>query len=243
MCGFAGVVTWDDRYRVSPETLAKMSAAIAHRGPDGEGYYINHEQEVTADRPQVALAFRRLAILDPDARSNQPFTDGRHWLVFNGEIYNFRELRKELTTLRPDYQWRTTGDTEVLLCAYAVWGEKCVEHLNGMFAFVIWDEQEKSLFLARDRMGQKPLYVAMPYCAKAIPTVAFASEIGSIRELSWIKADLEPKAIGEYLRWGYVGNESTVFIQIEKLAPGMWRRVSQQAGEGDYYFSPNGSTP
>src|SRR5271170_7722187 len=182
MCGFAGVVTWDDRYRVSPQTLAKMSAAVAHRGPDGEGAYINHQQEVTADRPQVAMAFRRLAILDPDPRSNQPFTDGRFWLVFNGEIYNFRELRKELSSLRPDYQWRTTGDTEVLLCAFAVWGEKCVEHLNGMFAFAVWDEMEKSLYLARDRMGQKPLYFAAPpgCCASkglSVPAIAFASEL------------------------------------------------------------------
>ena len=159
MCGFAGVVAWDDRYRVSRETLGRMSAAIAHRGPDGEGYHINHEAEVTPDRPQVALAFRRLAILDPDPRSNQPFTDGRHWLVFNGKIYNFRELREELKRLDPSYEWRTSGDTEVLLRSYAVWGEKCVERLNGMFAFAIWDEPGQTLFLARDRMGQKPLYV------------------------------------------------------------------------------------
>src|SRR5688572_30724875 len=127
MCGFAGVVAWDDRYRVSRETLGRMSAPIAHRGPDGEGYHLNHEQKVTADRAQVGLAFRRLAILDLDPRSNQPFTDGRHWLVFNGEIYNFRELRAELTGIDPSYQWRTTGDTEVLLRAYAVWREKCAE--------------------------------------------------------------------------------------------------------------------
>jgi asparagine synthase (glutamine-hydrolysing) len=176
MCGFAGVVVWDDRYRVSPETLRKMSARIAHRGPDGEGYYINHQDEVTPDRPQVALAFRRLAILDPDPRSNQPFTDGRHWLVFNGEIYNFRELRAELSRLRPDYQWRTTGDTEVLLAAYAQWGEECVEHLNGMFAFAVWDEREKTLFLARDRMGQKPLYSSRSDAG----VLFFASELSAI---------------------------------------------------------------
>src|SRR4051812_12473753 len=164
MCGIAGVVAWDDRYRTSRETLAKMSAAIAHRGPDGEGVYFNHEDEVTPERPQCALAHRRLAILDPDPRSNEPFpnSDRTKWLVFNSQIYNYRGLRAELTNLRPDYPRRTTGDTEVLLVAYEQWQEKCVEHFNGMFAFAIWDDCEKSLFLARDRMGQKPLYIAVP---------------------------------------------------------------------------------
>jgi asparagine synthase (glutamine-hydrolysing) len=161
MCGFAGVIAWDEKYRVTRGTLEKMSAAIAHRGPDGEGFHLTRENEpITPDAPQVALAFRRLAILDPDPRSNQPFHIGPLTLVFNGEIYNFRELRNELSKLRPDYQWRTTGDTEVLLMAYEVWQEKCVEKLNGMFAFAVWDEQKKKLFLARDRMGQKPLFFA-----------------------------------------------------------------------------------
>src|SRR5687767_11199151 len=197
MCGFAGVVAWDDRYRVSRETLTRMSAAVAHRGPDGEGYHLNHEQEVTADRPQVGLAFRRLAILDPDPRSNQPFTDGRHWLVFNGEIYNFRELREELKSLDPSYEWRTTGDTEVLLRAYAAWGEKCVEHTNGMFAFAVWDEPKKTLFLGRDRMGQKPLYVAQDD-----GVIAFASELGALRPLDWIDWGIAEDGLTTYLRYG-----------------------------------------
>src|SRR5438132_73103 len=147
MCGIAGVVAWDDKFRTSRETLAKMSAAIAHRGPDGEGVYFNHEGEVTSERPQCALAHRRLAIIDPDPRSNEPFpsSDGTKQLVFNGEIYNYQGLRAELSKLRPDYQWRTSGDTEVLMVSYEQWGEKCVEHFNGMFAFAIWDEREKSL--------------------------------------------------------------------------------------------------
>jgi asparagine synthase (glutamine-hydrolysing) len=220
MCGFAGVVVWDDRYRVSPETLQKMSARIAHRGPDGEGYHINHQDPVTPERPQVALAFRRLAILDPDPRSNQPFTDGRHWLVFNGEIYNFRELRAELSRLRPDYPWRTTGDTEVLLAAYAQWGEKCVEHLNGMFAFAVWDEREKTLFLARDRMGQKPLYLA---CHADGLAIGFASELSALESCAWMNWPLTIDSIS-YLRWGY--------------APGMIRDVRQgvfQLGPGQKY--------
>jgi asparagine synthase (glutamine-hydrolysing) len=233
MCGFAGVVTWDDRYRVSPETLAKMSAAVAHRGPDGEGAHINHQDEVTSDRPQVAMAFRRLAILDPDPRSNQPFTDGRFWLVFNGEIYNFRELRKELAGLRPEYQWRTSGDTEVLLCAFAVWGEKCVEHLNGMFAFVIWDERERSLFLARDRMGQKPLYVA-----EKEGVIAFASEVAALRNLTWINWRLYSDGLGSYLRYGCTDR---FFYGCHQLAPSFTQ--TQPAGSMGHercYFDPSG---
>ncbi len=234
MCGFAGVVTWDDRYRVSPETLKRMSDSIAHRGPDGEGFHINHQDQVTADRPQVALAFRRLAILDPDPRSNQPFTDGRHWLVFNGEIYNFRELKKELSILRPDYQWRTTGDTEVLLCAYAVWGEKCVEKLNGMFAFAVWDEVERSLFLARDRMGQKPLYVASLADAEAI---AFGSELSAVEECGWLRTPLRFEPIG-YLMWGCATGMSRDVVQgVFQLAPGQKYGTSPQIGGVGVWFS------
>lgn len=236
MCGFAGVVTWDDRYRVSPETLRRMSAAVAHRGPDGEGFYINHQQEVTPDRPQVALAFRRLAILDPDPRSNQPFTDGRRWLVFNGEIYNFRELRKELTSLQPDYEWRTTGDTEVLLRAYAVWGEKCVEHLNGMFAFVVWDNVEKSLFLARDRMGQKPLYIVYldadgkplshlnyHFAIEQKPAaIGFASELGALDALAWWDRSLDQNHLALFLSLGYIV-QGTIYRGARQLEPA--RRV------------------
>src|SRR5688500_6583098 len=178
MCGIAGVISWDDKYRVTREALARMSARIAHRGPDGEGVYLNHEREVTPENPQCGFAFHRLAILDPDPRAMQPFAIGDKTIVFNGEIYNFRELRAELATLRPEHQWRTTGDTEVLLLAYDVWGEKCVERLNGMFAFAVWDEAKKSLFLARDRMGQKPLYVI--HGDEATPRLAFASELGAL---------------------------------------------------------------
>jgi asparagine synthase (glutamine-hydrolysing) len=231
MCGFAGVIAWDERYRTSRETLARMSAAIAHRGPDGEGTFFNHEGEISAARPQCALAFRRLAILDPDARSNQPFTIGGKTLVFNGEIYNFRELRQQLSSLRPDYAWRTSGDTEVLLMAFELWGEKCVDHLNGMFAFAVWDEAEKSLFLARDRMGQKPLF----YTAVA-GAFAFASEPTAIAQgVDWFDARIDPQTIAEYLRFG--ATAGTAFSNLLCLPPGSTLQVVNSQSKLDRYFS------
>jgi asparagine synthase (glutamine-hydrolysing) len=242
MCGFAGVIAWDERYRVAPETLRRMSAAVAHRGPDGEGIHLSRAQEkITPETPQVALAFRRLAILDPDPRSMQPFTDGRRWLVFNGEIYNFRELRAELSATNT---WRTTGDTEVLLAAYAAWGERCVERLNGMFAFAVWDEQERTLYLARDPMGQKPLYVAAPKWPR-YRALAFASEIGALRQLDWFTAaDVEDHVVADYLRYGYTDREPTAFGSCLRLGR-YWNRFRMhECGEamsldGRPYFDPN----
>lgn len=220
MCGFAGVIVWDEKYRVMPETLRRMSAAVAHRGPDGDAMRLTREHEpITPDSPQVAMAFRRLAILDPDERSMQPFTDGRRWLVFNGEIYNFRELRAELSSLMPEYQWRTTGDTEVLLAAYAAWGEECVDHLNGMFAFAVWDETEKVLFLARDRMGQKPLYYTL-----GKECVAFASEISALKPVTnWSDcSEIDDESLVDYLHLGYAGGDRTIYSGVRNLLPSTW---------------------
>jgi asparagine synthase (glutamine-hydrolysing) len=248
MCGFAGVVVWDEKCRVSRQTLERMSARIAHRGPDGEGMHLNHEGEINAGRPQVGLVHRRLAILDLDPRANQPFTDqeGR-WIVFNGEIYNFRELRAELEKLKPEYQWRTTGDTEVLLVAYDVWGEKCVEHLNGMFAFAVWDERQGELFLARDRMGQKPLYVALKTDAQSDPNledfgppraIAFASELSALRAVEWIDLSLNSHALKEYLALGYISRGQSIYAGAGKLGSSMYLRLSgTEAIEGRYFDS------
>ena len=251
MCGIAGVISWDDKYRVTREALARMSARIAHRGPDGEGFYLNHEREVTPDNPQCGFAFRRLAILDPDPRAMQPFTIQDKTIVFNGEIYNFRELREELTNLRPDYQWRTTGDTEVLLLAYDVWGQKCLERLNGMFAFAVWDGREKTLFLARDRMGQKPLYVAyvqadgkpaaqMNYHwgLEAPRAVAFASELGALGDVRWIDQSLNGPAVSDYLRWGYVMPTDTIYAGIRQVPPAHWLKAGREGGGLCEYFQP-----
>ncbi|HZL37226.1 MAG TPA: asparagine synthase (glutamine-hydrolyzing) [Tepidisphaeraceae bacterium] len=260
MCGFAGVISWDQRYRVSREALAAMSARIAHRGPDGQGIYFSPDAPITPACPQVALAHRRLAILDPDPRADQPFADAAgRWLVFNGEIYNFRALRAELSKLNPNYPWRTDGDTEVLLAAYGQWGENCVEHFNGMFAFAIWDAPAQSLFLARDRMGQKPLYVAyltregLPaatldsHDAPAAPAVvAFASEISALRALDWVDATLDVPQLALYLSVGYLADGS-IYRGVRSLRPaGRLQIRSCQSGyyNQSYYFAagPEGAS-
>jgi asparagine synthase (glutamine-hydrolysing) len=235
MCGIAGIVSWDEKFRISRELLLKMSAALAHRGPDGQDIFLNCEnQPISLESPQVGFAFRRLAVLDPDPRSMQPFTIGRQTLVFNGEIYNFRELRAELAHLRPDYEWRTTGDAEVLLMSYAVWGDQCVQHLNGMFAFAVWDDEQKTLFLARDRMGQKPLYVAL--FGTESPAIAFASEIGALRKISWFARDCSEKLV-EYLRYGHVGLCMTNMLLTFHAAPGSWVAIRRGLSEdsGSYF--------
>jgi asparagine synthase (glutamine-hydrolysing) len=241
MCGFAGVVAWDDRYRTSRETLAAMSVRIAHRGPNGQGTWINHEAEITAAHPQAALAHRRLAVIDLDPRANQPFTDGRgRWIVFNGEIYNFRELRAQRNQLSPSYPWRTECDTEVLLAAYQAWGGECVERLNGMFAFAIWDEPAQIMFLARDRMGQKPLYWT---AAKDKGAIAFASELSALRALPWFDADVNELGIGDYLRLGYFPRGQTVYRSTFQLRPSRIATVRRGQMNETAYFDPNASAP
>jgi asparagine synthase (glutamine-hydrolysing) len=243
MCGFAGVIAWDERFRTSRAALERMSACIAHRGPDGAGSFFTPDRAISPDAAQAALAHRRLAILDPDPRADQPFGDERgRQLVYKGEIYNFRELRAELSAIRPAYRWRTTCDTEVLLVAYDVWGEACVEKFDGMFAFAIWDAPANALFLARDRTGKKPLYLAV---GEAVVTghrtgaVAFASELSALRALAWVDATVDLEAIGHYLRWGYVPAPMTAYRGCEKLPPARWMRVRPQEIDVEQYFDPN----
>ena len=167
MCGFSAVLALDGS-RPDDDVVTRMCGLIAHRGPDDVGFF---------KEAHAAFAFRRLAILDLAASSHQPMLshDGRHVIVFNGEIYNFLELRDELKTL--GHEFRSDGDTEVLLAAYRQWGEDCLQRLNGMWAFLIYDQHAKSLFGARDRFGVKPLFVYRD--ARAI---VLSSELKAIRD-------------------------------------------------------------
>jgi asparagine synthase (glutamine-hydrolysing) len=210
MCGIAGIVSWDARQTVEPDLLRRMAGRIAHRGPDGEAYYFNRP----TDGASVGLAFRRLAVLDPDARSMQPMctADGRYTIVFNGEIYNYRDLKKRLH----GYAWRTTGDTEVLLVALATWGATItLERLDGMFALAVWDEIEQTLLLARDRMGQKPLYLAIQD-----RSIAFASELAALREWPAWDRSIDDVSLTHYLRYGYVLAPRTIYRGAQQLPPG-----------------------
>lgn len=186
------------------------------------------------------MAFSRLAILDPDPRAMQPFhlfDDAgrvRISLVFNGEIYNFRELREELERQRPAYVWRTQCDTEVLLLAYDVWKEGSLERLDGMFAFAVWDHDEQTLFLARDRMGQKPLYVAAKDGA-----VAFASELAAIAKLRWVDQAIHRGALADYLAWGYIGGTQTIYTGAEKILPATWKKFTKTSATKAHYFNSN----
>jgi asparagine synthase (glutamine-hydrolysing) len=191
---------------------------------------------------------RRLAVIDLDERANQPFHDAQRklWISFNGEIFNYKSLRKEISSILPSFKWRTQSDTEVLLAAYLAWGEACVETLNGQFAFAIWDEQAKSLFLARDPMGQKPLfYAAIGAGGKAWEherppmVIAFASELSALRELGWMDSSINQSALLDYLRFGWVPTPATIYNGAWKLPPGTWMKISAESARMERYFNPN----
>ncbi|HMP57673.1 MAG TPA: asparagine synthase (glutamine-hydrolyzing), partial [Novosphingobium sp.] len=206
MCGLAGIFHLTTPKPVDPARIERMCDAIAHRGPDGHGVW-------TA--PGVGLGHRRLSIIDL-AGSPQPMhsADGRAVLVFNGEIYNFRELRAELAA--SGAQFRTDGDSEVILAAWQKWGPACVERLHGMFAFAIYDVPSRSLFLARDRLGVKPLFLA----ELSDGSLAFASELKALVAHPLLRRELDPLAVEDYLAWGYVPDTRSILAGVRKLPAG-----------------------
>jgi asparagine synthase (glutamine-hydrolysing) len=207
MCGIAGIVDTPGSV-VQTGTLQRMAHALAHRGPDAQGLW---------SRGSVGLAHRRLKIIDTSDAANQPMHDasGRYTIVFNGEIYNYRELRKELLSGPHAYPFRTASDTEVLLAAYRAWGTNMLDRLVGMFAFALWDAQEQSLFLARDRLGEKPLY---HYYEKG--TFCFASEIRSLIASGLVPRRIDPDALVDYLRYRTVHAPYTLVRNVRMLLPG-----------------------
>jgi asparagine synthase (glutamine-hydrolysing) len=203
MCGIAGI-TGDAGNRSQIEAMA---AAQTHRGPDATGVYGN-------DRGTVALAHNRLSIIDLSSAGQQPMCDSsaNYWLVFNGEIYNYLELRRELS----DYPFKSRTDTEVLLAAYQRWGSKCLDRLVGMFAFAIWDETEQKLFAARDRFGVKPFY----YHQRDNGSLLFASEIKALHAAN-VPADVDEVSWSAYLSDGvYDSSQRTFWRDVNSLPPG-----------------------
>ncbi len=216
--------------RVEPGTLRAMTDAISHRGPDGEGVYVGGP---------IGLGHRRLAIIDLSEAGAQPMhsADGRYSITYNGEVYNFKELRRELEEL--GCRFKSTSDTEVVLAAYAIWGKACVKRFNGMFALGIWDARKQALFLARDRYGIKPLYYAF-----FGDTFLFGSEQKAILAHPKARRTLDPKALLEYFTFQNIFTDRTLLENIKTLGAGCTAAVSPAGGRHlvperywDYDFS------
>ena len=206
MCGIAGIFHLSTPKPVDPLRVERMCDAMAHRGPDGAGVW-------TA--PGVGLGHRRLSIIDL-AGSPQPMpsSDQAAMLVFNGEIYNYRELREELKGTGAEFH--TDGDSEVILAAWQRWGPDCVTRLHGMFAFAIYDQCARTLFLARDRLGVKPLF----YAPLSDGSLAFASELKGLLAHPLLRREIDPLAIEDYLAWGYVPDHRSILQGVMKLPAG-----------------------
>lgn len=210
MCGIAGILNTDREHPVEGATLERMLSIMRHRGPDGDGVHL--------DGP-VGLGHLRLSIIDLGAGA-QPLSneDGTVWITFNGEIYNYLELREKL--LARGHRFRTHSDTEVIVHLYEDYGPDCVHQLRGMFAFSIWDARQRQLFVARDRVGIKPLY----YFSTS-STFAFASEIKSLLTLPAAPRQLSDEAVDAFWCFNYLPGELTMFQGIRKLLPGHWLKI------------------
>jgi asparagine synthase (glutamine-hydrolysing) len=206
MCGIAGIIAGDRARPVDEALVTRMTDALAHRGPDGAGVW---------SAPGIALGHRRLSIIDL-AGSPQPMVsgDGRAVIVFNGEIYNYRELRRELQG--EGFAFQTSGDTEVILAAWARWGTACLDRLDGMFAFVLYDIAKGQVLLARDRLGVKPLY----YAALADGSLAFASELKGLLAHPLLKRKVSRAGVDAFLTWGYVPDSHAILEGVHKLPAG-----------------------
>lgn len=211
MCGIAGIFDWRGRGEIDRRLLQQMTDAVIHRGPDGDGFY---------HAPGVGLGHRRLAIIDLAGGDQPMFNEDRTvCVVFGGEIYNFQGLIAELAAL--GHTFRSRCDTEVIVHAWEEWGEACLDRFNGMFAFALWDGRRETLFLARDRLGEKPLY----YSILADGRLLFASEMKSILCCPQVARRLDPQAVDEFFAFGYVPDPRSIYSSVRKLAPGHCLRV------------------
>ncbi len=229
MCGIAGAIAAAEGAGTRA-TVERMLERLAHRGPDGHGFW----EGATRSGERVVLGHRRLAIIDPEGAS-QPMRadDAGLVLTFNGEIYNFRELRSELEAL--GCRFTLDSDTEVLLRAYEHWGERCVERLRGMFALAIWDARRQHLFMARDRFGEKPLFIRQ--CGRELH---FASEIKALLERPGARPQVNLSAVWDFLAYRYVPGPKTLFSGIRKLAPGSCARwEGGRLTEWRYWSAPD----
>lgn len=221
MCGICGKLNFEREKPVSHGLLKRMADTIHHRGPDDEGVYVSGP---------VGLGFRRLSIIDLSA-GHQPLSNENEtvWIVFNGEIYNYAELREDLLTR--GHVFRTRTDTEVIVHLYEEFGPACVEKLRGMFGFAIWDERNQTLMLARDRIGIKPVYYAI-----GGDSLVFGSEIKAILADPSVIAEVRPEIVDRFLTFYYVPGEDTLFRNIFKLRPGAYMIVRNGSVETRQYW-------
>lgn len=216
MCGITGILYFDKDRNVDHTCLKRMTDSLFHRGPDDEGFYFHNN---------IGLGFRRLSIIDLET-GNQPISnaDESIWIVFNGEIYNFIELRKILENM--GYHFKTQTDTEVILLLYEEYGSDCLKYLRGMFAFAIWDSNCNQLFCARDRFGIKPFYYYIDD-----QKFVFGSEIKSILKAEGIDKTLLPDAIDSYFAFGYITSDLSIYKKIKKLQPGCFMTISPNVNQ------------
>lgn len=250
MCGIAALLHLDGK-PVSERLLLKLTEALSHRGPDGQGLFIDdgrfltwidganerraikHPWPAAPGYATVGLGHRRLAILDLSAAGRQPMSDPsrRYWITYNGEVYNYLELRSQLAPL--GYEFRTRTDTEVVLAAFMQWGPQALERFNGMWALAIWDAKERSLFVSRDRYGIKPLYRY-----ESDSSVYLASELKAFVKSGLADpADLDHEAVGEYLVDGLTDHrEATVLRGVRHVSPACWQRADAAGMTGNRYY-------
>jgi asparagine synthase (glutamine-hydrolysing) len=212
MCGICGVINFDRRQQVERRVLDNMNQQMVHRGPDDSGIYLSEN---------IGLAMRRLSIIDLPT-GHQPLSneDETLWLVFNGEIYNYQELRERLESR--GHHFRSRSDTETIIHLYEEYGAECVKHLRGMFSFALWDTSKRSFFAARDRLGIKPFYYL-----HTSERLLFGSEIKSLLSHPRMKAEVNLTCLPEYLAFGYLAGTETFFAGVNKLAPGCTLEVNE----------------
>jgi len=233
MCGITGFLGFPAAASAE-HVLRAMAKAIAHRGPDDEGVWLDPENE-------IALGHRRLSILDLSPQGHQPMTsvDGRHVIVYNGEIYNFGDVRAELEAAGTAPSWRGHSDTEVILAAVSAWGvDQALRKFTGMFAIALWDRQEQVLLLARDRLGEKPLYYG--WCEGRF---FFASELKALRRWPGWQAKIDRDAVALLMRHNYVPGPQSIYERVYKLTPGTVARVTLRDARSGPGFDPSAPLP
>jgi asparagine synthase (glutamine-hydrolysing) len=224
MCGIYGYLS--SKRNIDPRILRSMGDTLRHRGPDDEGEMIGEDGDLC-----VGFGHQRLSIIDLSPAGRQPMSneDGSIWITYNGEIYNFRALREELE--RKGHRFKSSSDTEVVIHLYEELGIRCLEKMNGMFAFALWDRHKKTLILARDRIGKKPLHYAL-----SNEGIVFASELKALLTHPGVSREIDLKSLNRYLTYEYVPAPDSIFKSIKKLEPGHYLLYRQGATEMIQYW-------